>query len=483
MNKSINNHKELKLFSLTMISITAVMSLSSIAYMATIGLQSVVFFAFAAILFFIPSALISAELGGMLVSNNAGVYTWVSTAFGKNSGLVAIWMEWFNNVIAAPASLVALIATFAYMGFPILMHNATTMFYLLLILIWAITFFNFLPINKVAILSVVGGLFGMILPGILLITCAIYWILSGASLEVSFSYVNDWLPTVSFATFALLVKVLGSYSGIQAVSFHTRNVKNPRINIPTSMLITVIVIFAITTLASISLASIVPSEDRNALNGLIEAIALVMHRLNLDWLAHVVSFFICVGMLAGVSIWILSPARGMQVVAGEGLIPRVFAKTNVYGMPTMLLLTQAVICSILATLFLFMPSIEAAFAMIIALTSQFTVVMWILIFVSAIRLRYTQKDLERSFRVGKRGNFALIFLASLGIIACGCGFFLGLFPPKFSHVQDIRSYIMMMVSADITIIFIPFLYIKFKGKQEASGGAEEELSSEIGRFS
>jgi amino acid transporter len=211
----------------------------------------------------------------------------------------------------------------------------------------------------------------------------------------------------------------------------------------------------------VSLASIVPAADRNALNGLIQAIALVMHSLNLDWLSHVISVFICVGMLAGVSIWLLSPARGMQEVANQGLIPKVFAKMNKHGMPTVVLLIQAVICSFLAILFLLMPSIEAAFAMIIALTGQFTVMMWILVFISAIRLRYTAKDMERPFRVGKTGNVAIIIWSSLGIIACSCGFIFGLFPPKFSHVQNIFSYITLMVIADIIIIVIPFIYIVY----------------------
>lgn len=458
----MSQHKALGLFPLIMINITAVMSLSSISYMATIGLQSVIFFALAALLFFIPSALVSAELGGMLTSNNGGVYTWVSRAFGKNTGLVAIWMEWFNNVISVPGGMAALVATFAYVGFPSLMHNSTMMFFILIGLIWVITLFNFLPVNKIALLSVFGGLFGMVLPGVLLIFCAIYWLSSGSSLQVSFTSSADWIPTLSFATFALMVKVLGSYSGIQAVSFHTRNVKNAKINIPVSMIITVIIIFCVTTFASISLSSIVPSAERNALNGLIQAISLVMHKLHLDWLSQIISVFICLGMISGVSIWVLSPARGMQEVAVQGLIPKYFAKTNSHEMPVCVLLIQAIICSLLAIVFLLMPSIEAAFAMIIALTSQFTVMMWVLVFVSAIKLRYTEKNMERPFRVGKTGNFALIFWSILGILACACGFFLGLFPPKFSHIHNITEYVLLMIVADIIILAIPFLYIKLK---------------------
>lgn len=464
--------KELNLFALVMISITAVMSLSSIAYMATIGLQNVAFFAFAAILFLLPSALISAELGSMLVNNNGGVYTWITAAFGNSAGVVAIWMEWFNNIVATPAGIAALVATFAYNEYPALAHNTTALFLLSGVITWSLTWFNHLPISKVAILSIIGGLFGMILPGILLIICAIYWLFSGAPLQVNYSSFDAWMPTASFATFALLVKVLGSYSGIQSIAFHTRNIKNPRVNIPIAILITISIIFCITTIASVSLASIVPAAERNALNGLIQAIALVLHRLNLDWLAHIISWFICIGMLAGICMWLLGPARGMQVVATQKLIPEVFARLNKHGMPTGALLIQGVICSMLATLFLLMPSIESAFAMLVALTSQFTVVMWIMIFVSAIRLRYSAKDMPRPFRVGRVGNAAIIFWATLGIIACICGFFLGLFPPGFSHVQNILHYVSLMIIADIIIIAIPFMYIWFN----CISGAKRQLT-------
>lgn len=454
-------HKELKLFTLITISITAVLSLSSIAYMATIGLQSIFFFAIAAVMFFIPSALVAAELGGMLTGNNGGVYTWVSRAFGKNTGLVAIWMEWFNNVVSLPSGLAAMVATFAYIGFPSLATNSHAMFLLMLITLWLISLFNCLPIGKVAILNVVGATFGMLLPGSLLIGCGIYWLMFG-DVQLHFGNVHDWMPGFSFVTFALLVKVLSSYSGIQAVAFHSRNVSNPRRNIPLSMIVALVVIFLLTTFATVSLAAIVPANDLNALNGLIQGISLVLHKFQLNALAQVITVCICIGMIAASSTWVLGPARAVQEVASNGLAPRFMAKINNAGMPVNILLIQAIIASVLATAFIILPSIEEAFAMVIALTSQFTVMMWVMVFVSAIRLRYTEKNLERPFRVGKSGNLAMNIWAGLGIISCGCGFFLGLFPPKFSHVQDIPSYVMLMVIADIIIIAIPFLYLWYR---------------------
>lgn len=451
----------LGLFTLVTINITAVLSLSSIAYMATIGLQSIIFFALAAFMFFIPSALISAELSSMMPNNNGGVYTWVSNAFGNNTGLIAIWMEWFNNNIGFPASLAAIVATSAYLGFPQLASNPYMMFGLMLLIMWAISLFNCLPISSVAILNIIGAIFGMIMPGVLIIFCAVYWLFLGHS-NLHVSSWHSFMPVASFATFALFVKVLSSYSGIQIVSFHATSIKRPRLNIPLSMLLAVLVIFSLTVIATLSLASIIPQAKVNAMNGLIEGISFVLNQFHLAWLAHIVTICICLGMLASLSTWVLGPAKAMQEVASRGLIPRIFAKTNSFGMPVNVLITQGLICSTLALIFIFVPTIQEGFAILVALTSQFTVFMFLLIFTSAIRLRYTRRLALRTFRVGQQGNGWLIFWASLGIIACSCGFVLGLFPPEFIHVANAGQYIALMIIADILVIAIPFSYILYR---------------------
>lgn len=457
-------HKELKLFTLVTINITAVLSLSSIAYMATLGAQCIFFFAVAAIMFFIPSALVSAELGSMMTENNGGVYTWVSRAFGNKAGLVAIWMEWFNNVIALPGSLSALIATFSYLGFPALAKNPGSMFMLMLILMWLITLFNFLPIRKISILNIIGAVGGMILPGGFLIIGAIYYFSVHPRL-VNFSYFDDIAPTFSFATFALLGKALSSYSGIQAVAFYMRDVKKPLINIPLSIIIAVVIIFGLTTCATISLSSLISINHLNPMNGLIQGITFIMQQFGLNSLIPALTLCVCLGMIASTSTWVLGPSRAIQEVARDKMLPPILAVTNKHKMPVGALVIQAFIGSLLATLFLVMPSLKSAFAVLIALTSQFTVVMFIMVFASSIKLRFSEPDTFRSFKVGGDNNIILIICATLGIIACSLGFFLGLFPPKFSGIQNIKQYVCLMALSDVIILSIPFLYLYIKGKK------------------
>lgn len=500
-NVSNQRAYKISLFGLIAINITAVLSLNSIAYMATIGLQSILFFLLATVCFFIPSAVVSAKLASMFTKNNGSVYTWVSSAFGKNTGLVAIWMEWFNNVIAFPASISSIIATSLYIGFPDLTTDTLLMFVVMVSLFWLVSIFNFLPINRIVILNYLGAVFGMIIPGVLIILGGIYYLFYGDSniiynnnhmpvysSNLSFDQISSYIPaTFSFATFALFAKTLSSYSGIQNVTFHNTNIDNPKKNIPLSMIISIVIIFILTTTATVSLAVIIPEDTINAMNGLIQGIGIIFEQFGISNYLPLIAALICIGMLSTLSAWILGPARAMQYVASDGLIPKIFAKTNRYGMPVNVLITQGVIGSLLSMVFLFMPTIQAAFAMLIALTAQFTILMFILIFLAAIKLQYHNNALSHNQNNSKlaynqnktnlvdnkdhnKKKFSLryiccsfsAFSAFLGILSCSFGFIMALFPPKFSKIQDPFWYIIGMVIADLIIIAIPFIYIYYR---------------------
>ncbi len=456
------NNKELTLTNLVILNITAVFSLSSIAYMSTIGLQSVLFFAVAAITFFIPSALIVAELGGIFTKNNGGVFTWVKSAFGDNTGLIAIWMEWFNNVISFPGTLLTILATVGYYFFPELLSNKTTLTIVTLSIFWLLTLFNFLQLKKIIILYNIGATLGMIISAAILIMGGSYKIVINHQ-DMQLHEFSTWFPAVvSLSTFALFVKTLGSYSGIQAIACHTRNILQPQKTIPKSIAISVLIIFGLSTLATVSLVSLIPTNQISPLNGMIQGLSIVLNNWHIGSLIPYMSILIATGMLASLSAWLLGPARSMQEVAHQGMLPKMFAKTNKHNMPVVILITQAIIVSILIIFSMSLPNLYQAFAMILALTSQFTVVLWIMIFASAIKLRFSGKHLERHFKLGN--SFVLCTTAIIGIISCFIGFCLGFIPPKFAHATDILSYSWHIAIVDSIVIVIPFLYIAYKKK-------------------
>ena len=455
-------NKKISILSLTMLNISAIVSLSSIAFMATIGLQSVFFYLIAAVTFLLPTSLICAELSSMITHNNGGVFSWVKAGLGEKAGVLAMWLEWFNNVVGFPSTVTSLIATFAYVGFRGFVENTQTSFGFWLIMaatFIAISLFNFLPLRRVVILNIIGAVFGMIIPGILLIVGAVYFVATGQS-HLEYHGVGDIFPALSLATYALLVKTLSSYSGIQSVAFHMTNIENPEKNIPKSILIATVTIVTLTILATLALMVVVPVKDVNVLNGLIQGISAVLEIIGLAGMGPVVTVMVTIGMLAALSTWVLGPARGMQTAAEQEFFPKIMAGKNKFGMPVNMLVIQIFIVLVLSSTFLIMPSIYAAFAMLVAITSQFTVVMWIMVFVSAIRLRFTKPDASRVFYVGERNtNWLLVSMSCVAIFMCICGFVLGLFPPSFSHVKNVFQYTVILAIADLVIIAIPLIWI------------------------
>jgi amino acid transporter len=161
------------------------------------------------------------------------------------------------------------------------------------------------------------------------------------------------------------------------------------------------------------------------------------------------------------SAWLIGPARGMREMAVDGEFPRIFAKLNRFGMPSNILLLQGVIGTLLACVFLFMPSLKSAFWSLVAWTSQFTVLMYILVFSAAIKLRYSQPNLERPYCI-PGGKPAIWIICGVAIILCAAGFLLGLFPPDQISIHNNWSYTGMMLIGDAAILLVPLLVIIFK---------------------
>lgn len=170
-----------------------------------------------------------------------------------------MWLEWFNNVVGVPSSVTAIIATFFYIGFRGFAENTHTSvaFWLIMVTVFVgiISLFNCFPLRKVVILNIISAVFGMIIPGILLVSGAIYFLVTEQS-NLEYHGFSDLLPVFSIGTYALLVKTLSSYSGVQSVAFHMTNIENPERNIPKSILIATLIIVSLTILTTIGLTII-----------------------------------------------------------------------------------------------------------------------------------------------------------------------------------------------------------------------------------
>ena len=342
------NHSKrvLSVFSLVMINIIAVDSLRTLPISAKLGLSLISYYVIAAFAFFIPVALVAAELA-TAYPNTGGVYVWVREAFGKRAGFITIWLQWIYNVVWYPTILAFIAATLSYLIAPELANNK---FYLLgttLGLFWVFTLLNCFGMKVSSIVSIIGASIGTVLPMLIIIVLGINWCLQGKTIAVDLS--ASWLPDFSsFGNLSLFAAVLFGLIGMEMSAVHAEEVKNPQRDYPRALLYSTLVIISTLSLGSLAIVLVVPNESLSVVSGLIDAYSIFFKSYHLSWMTQVIAVLIILGGISGVSAWIIGPTKGLLVSARDGSLPSRFARVNKYGAPVTILVTQAIIFSFLS---------------------------------------------------------------------------------------------------------------------------------------
>ncbi len=187
---------------------------------------SIAFYVLGALFFFIPLALVAAELATGW-PRAGGIYAWVEQAFGDRSGFLAVWFEWVENIVWFPTVLSFVAATLAYVIDPSLADNKLYLVIVMLTIFWALTIANFFGMRWTARLNNPGVLACTLLPAVVLIGLGAYWLLDGRPIAIPFT-VDELVPNLgSLANLVFFAGVLLGYAGIEMAGFHAKETRNP----------------------------------------------------------------------------------------------------------------------------------------------------------------------------------------------------------------------------------------------------------------
>src|SRR3989344_9157469 len=168
MSEQGQPRKTLNFFQLAMINIIAVDSLRSLPISAEYGFALVFFYLVAAVVFFLPSILITAELA-TAYPTTGGIYIWVREAFGSKMGFLVIWFQWIYNVVWYPTAMVFIAASIAYLINPSWADNKLYLLVTTISLFWLLTILNCFGMRISSLFSTLGALWGTLIPMALII--------------------------------------------------------------------------------------------------------------------------------------------------------------------------------------------------------------------------------------------------------------------------------------------------------------------------
>ena len=371
---------------IALITVAAILTLRSLPSLAEYGWASIAFYVVGAIFFFIPLAFVAAELATGW-PRAGGMYAWVKQGWGSQTGFLAVWFDWIENVVWFPTVLSFVAATLAYMFDPSLAENKLYLVVIMLVVFWALTLANFFGLKDILRFNNLAVIVGTLLPAALLIGLGLYWLIAGRHIAIPF-HVSKLLPNLgSVNNVVFFAGVLLGFAGVEMAGYHAKETRNMRRDYPRAVFLSTAVILVVSVLATLAIAFVVPQDKLSLVSGLMQSFQDFFQQLGLGgWATKVMAALVGLGTLAAISTWMLGPSKGVYAAEESGELPPELHYVNKRHIPVAMLLFQGVLGTFFSLLFLFMPSVNTSYWMLTALTTQLTVLMYLLMLSSAIRL-------------------------------------------------------------------------------------------------
>jgi putative glutamate/gamma-aminobutyrate antiporter len=450
-----NSKKALSVFSLVMINIIAVDSLRSLPISAEYGFSLVFYYLLCGIGFLLPVALIAAELATGW-PETGGIYVWLREAFGKKYGFLVVWIQWVYNVVWYPTILSLLAATLSYLIDPALAENKTYIFCMVIAFFWLATIVNLYGIHISSLISTIATIFGTMIPILFITGLGCLWYYQGKPLAITFSAKSFFPDLTHLGNLALLSSVVFGLIGLEMSAIHAGDVKNPQRDYPRAVFISAIIILSTLILGSLAIAMVIPQADIQLDSGLIEGFKVFFSAFHLPFMVPIVALLIVIGGFGTVAAWVLGPSRAIMIAARDDAAPKFLIKSNRHNAPSTVLLGQAVVVSFLSLFFIFMPSINAAFILLSTITAQLALVVYMLMFAAAIKLRYSRPDVVRKYQI-PGGKCGIWLVAGLGFTVCVFIFFIGFVPPTQIQVGSTMTYESILILGCVVMCLPVFL--------------------------
>lgn len=455
IESSSNRTKPLGIFGLAMINVIAVDSLRSLPAGAEYGFSLIFFYLLAAICFFIPTALVTAELATAW-PNTGGVYIWVRTAFGQRWGFFTIWLQWIYNVIWYPTILSFIAATLAYLIDPALANNKIFTLIIVLGTLWLVTGLNCLGLKAASRFTSLGAIIGTLIPMAIITLLGFCWLKGGRPTEIHFTWSELFPSLTNYNNLAFITTLIFGLIGLEMSAVHAGDVRNPKRDYPRALLLSATLILVSLIFASLAIAIVIPPSKLSVLSGLTDAYVLFLNAYNLKEFIPVVIILIILGSCCGVSAWLLGPSRGLLIAAKESGINSRWLEVNKEGMPNRLLVLQAIIVTFLSSVFVLMPSVNSAYWLLSVMTAQLGVGFYIFMFAAALRLHYKSSETPRSYRI-PGGKFGIWLVVILGIASCIFTFAVGFIPPPGVQIGSLARFETILIIGTIVFCLPPFL--------------------------
>ncbi|MGW0040984.1 APC family permease [Rhodococcus sp. NPDC003348] len=441
---------------LALMTTSSVASLRPSPTMAVYGLACVFLYVIPAIVFLLPTSLVSAELAS---GWSGGVYNWVALGISKPMGFLAVWCQFAMTIFYYPSLLGYVASTLAYVINPSLASNGVWTALVIMVAYWAGVFISSRGTQGVAGLASGGLIIGTLVPGALLVVLGIVFLGQGNPSAAPMTADNLLPAWAGIASLVLIVNNFLSYSGMEMNAVHVSSLRNPAKQFPRAMFFAMALVLLIFILPALAISWVVPAEQLSLTAGVMQAFDAVFAQFGWQWLTPVIGVMLVTASLGGMLTWLAGPSKGLLLISRqEGYLPPFLQRVNKRGVQQNILVTQGLVTTVIALLYAFIPDVSSAYWIFSVITTQVYLIMYLLMFVAAVRLRRKFPDHPRGYRAPM-----LVGLCGVGFAASLAALLIGFVPPSQFGGGNAGVYFLIVAAGALGLgLLVPFLFYRLR---------------------
>lgn len=454
--------RKFRLFSAVLATVCIILVGDAVAPTASIGNSMYVWWLIMIIGFFIPYALISAELGTQYPSEG-GMYTWIKKAFGKKWASRVAWFYWVNYPlwIASLADLItSLLMQMLGVEMELWMVLAIQLFYTVVV-----TVLGMLRISQSAWVSNLGAIIKfLILGGISAL--GLYVFFTQGTMNPVESW-HDFVPLLSadggvdWTGLAFVSLIIFNMLGFEVVGTFVDDMDKPKKQIPQAIILGGVLIAIFYILPSFAIGVGTEFSEISTDTGLLDSYKILMEHAGFS-VAAIKSIIVVVGslfiltLISNISSWNFGVYSVIAYAAEDGMFPKSWTKRNKDGVPYMVGVWTGVVAAILAVAGIILaycfPEWEAGSNMFWAffdLSLVCLLLSYIPMFAAFIKLHKDGKQVRNGYWI-KAGPVMRWMLGVVPLILLGISLVFTLVP-EFS-LEGIEGNMTLIVSSAICVV-------------------------------
>ncbi|MER5281119.1 APC family permease [Streptomyces sp. NPDC002809] len=441
---------------LALMTTASVASLRAAPTMAVYGLACVFLYLIPAIVFLLPTALVSAELAS---GWPGGVYRWVSEGLSKPLGFLAVWCQFAMTIFYYPSLLAFVASTIAYVIDPALASNGIYTAIVIMVLYWTGVWISSRGTKALAGLSSWGLVIGTLIPGTVLVVLGMVFLGQGNSSAAPMTSSHLLPQWAGLASLVLIVNNFLSYSGMEMNAVHVSSLKNPAKEYPKSMFLAMGLVLLIFILPALAISWVVPANQLSLTAGVMQAFDAFFAHFHVGWMTPIAAVMLVSAALGGMLTWLAGPSKGLlEISRSEGYLPPYLQRLNKHGIQQNILVTQGVVTTVIALMYALIPNVSNVYWIFSTITTQVYLIVYLLMFVAAMRLRKTQPDHPRGYRVP-----ALNLLCVVGLLASVAALAIGFVPPSQFGGGSIGVYVAIIGGGLLILgLLVPYLFLRLR---------------------